>query len=277
MRLLVTGANGMLGHRVVGVARERGHDVRGTDLPELDLTDADAVQRFADDFAPDAVINCAAYTAVDQAEAEEELATRINGDAAGNLARSAPYVVHVSTDYVFGAGGERDTPYVESDEPRPLGAYARSKVAGEQQVLGAGPQHAVVRTAWLYGEGGKNFVDTMVRLGVERDEVRVVFDQIGSPSYTGHVAPALLDIAERGGAGVFHAANSGMCSWFELAVEAMRVAGLSCRVVAIPTEEFPTPTERPKFSALASEREDGVVRPPWQEGVASHVTRGVPA
>lgn len=272
MRVLVTGANGMLGRRVVEVARERGHEVRGTDLPELDLTDADAVQRFVDDVRPDAVVNCAAFTAVDDAEAQEELATRINGDAAGNLARSAPYLVHVSTDYVFGAGGARETPYVESDEPRPLGAYARSKVAGERQVLEAGDHHAVARTAWLHGPDGKSFVSTMVRLGGERDEVKVVADQIGSPSFTGHVAPALLDIAERRGAGVFHAANAGMCSWFELAVEAMRVARLDCRVVAIPTEAFPTPTERPKFSALASERDDGVTLPPWQDGVKGHLT-----
>ena len=271
MRVLVTGANGMLGRRVVEVACERGHEVRGTDLPELDLTDADAVDAFVDAAAPDAVVNCAAYTAVDQAEDEEELATRINGDAAGNLARSAPYLVHVSTDYVFGAGGARDTPYVESDEPNPLGAYARSKVAGERQVLDAGGKHAVARTAWLYGSGGKNFVDTMLRLGDERDEVKVVFDQVGSPSWTGHVAPALLDIAEKRGSGVFHAANSGMCSWFELAVEAMGAAGLDCRVVAIPTEEFPTPTERPKFSALATERDDGVHLPDWREGVKGHL------
>jgi dTDP-4-dehydrorhamnose reductase len=277
MRVLVTGANGMLGHRVVDAARERGHEARGTDLPELDLVDADATARFVDDFAPDAVINCAAYTAVDQAESEEELATRINAGAAGNVARSAPYVVHVSTDYVFGGGGMRETPYVESDEPHPLGAYGRSKLAGEEHVRAAGDQHAIARTAWLYGEGGKNFVDTMIRLGVERDEVKVVFDQLGSPSYTGHVAPALVDIAERRGSGVFHTTNTGVCSWFELAVEAMRVAGLDCRVVAIPTEAFPTPTERPKYSALASERDDGVVLPPWQQGVMSHVTRGVPA
>lgn len=271
MRVLVTGANGMLGRRVVEAARERGHDVRGTDLPELDLTDEAAVRAFVEEVEPEAVVNCAAYTAVDQAESEEELATRINRDAAGNIARSAPYVVHVSTDYVFGAGGARDEPYVESDEPRPLGAYARSKVAGEQQVLEAGAHHAVARTAWLFGNGGKNFVDTMLRLGAEREEVKVVFDQIGSPSWTGHVAPALLDIAERRGAGVFHAANSGMCSWFELAVEAMSAAGLDCRVVAIPTDEFPTPTERPKFSALATERDDGVHLPDWREGVKGHL------
>ena len=261
------GANGMLGHRVVAEAEARGHDVRGTDLPELDLTDASAVERFVDGY--DAVINCAAYTAVDQAESEEELATRINGDAAGNLARSAPYLVHVSTDYVF--DGEASEPYVESSAPAPAGAYGRSKLAGEEQVRAAGDQHAIVRTAWLYGAGGKNFVDTMLKLGAERDEVKVVFDQVGSPTWTGHLAPALVDIAERGGAGVFHAAGEGECSWFELAVEAMRVAGLDCRVVAIPSEEFPTPTKRPAYSVLRTEREDGVRLPTWQDGVKGHL------
>ena len=268
MRLLVCGANGMLGHRVVDVARERGHDVRGTDLPELDLCQADAVADFVAGY--DAVINCAAYTAVDRAEDEEELALRVNRDAAANLAASADYLVHVSTDYVF--DGDATEPYVESSAPAPTGAYGRTKLAGEEAVRAAGNGHAIVRTAWLYGEGGKNFVDTMLRLGRERDEVKVVFDQVGSPTWTGHLAPALVDIAERRGSGVFHAAGDGRCSWFELAVEAMRVAGLDCRVVAIPSEEFPTPTKRPAFSVLATERPDGVRLPPWQEGVKGHLS-----
>src|SRR4051794_7191009 len=148
----------MLGHRVVDVARERGHDVTPTDLPELDLTDAEAVERFVADVRPEAVVNCAAYTAVDDAEANEELAHRINADAAGILARAAPYVVHVSTDYVF--DGEATEPYVESSVPAPAGAYGRTKLAGEQAVRDAGDQHAIVRTAWLFGAGGKNFGDT---------------------------------------------------------------------------------------------------------------------
>ena len=269
MRVLVTGANGMLGHRVVDDLRARGHEVRGTDLPELDLTDAGAVARFVDEVQPEAVVNCAAYTQVDKAEEQEELASRVNGDAAGNVARAAPYVVHLSTDYVF--DGDATEPYVESSRPNPTGAYGRTKLAGEEQVRAAGGQHAIVRTAWLYGEGGPNFVDTMLRLGRERDEVRVVFDQIGSPTWTGHLSTAVGDIVERRGAGVFHATGAGSCSWFELAVEAMRVAGLDCRVVAIPSEEFPTPTKRPAFSVLATERDDGVHLPDWREGVKGHL------
>jgi dTDP-4-dehydrorhamnose reductase len=275
MRLLVTGANGMLGHRVVASARERGHDVKGTDLPELDLVDGAAVQRFVDDAAPEAIINCAAYTNVDGAEEDEALATRINGDAAGNVARCGVPVVHVSTDYVFPGDGR--TPYVESDEPGPRTAYGRSKLAGERAVQEASDQHAIVRTAWLFGEGGPNFVDTMLRLGAERDEVKVVFDQIGSPTWTGHLAPALVDVAERRGTGVYHATGSGACSWFELAIEAMRLRELDCRVVAVTTEEFPRPAPRPAFSVLATEREDGLTLPDWHEGVAQHVKEVVPA
>lgn len=269
MRLVVTGAAGMLGHRVADAARERGHDVVAIDLPELDLTDADAVTAFLAGRRPDAVINCAAYTAVDAAEEHEDLATRINGDAVATLAGAAPYLVHVSTDYVF--DGEATEPYVESAAPAPAGAYGRSKLAGERAVLAAGDHHAIVRSAWLFGEGGKNFVDTMIGLGRERDEVRVVFDQVGSPTWTGHLAPALVDVAERRGTGIFHITGAGRCSWFELAVEAMRLADLDCRVVAIPSEEFPTPTKRPAFSVLATERDDGVHLPPWQEGVKGHL------
>ncbi len=275
MRLLVAGANGMLGHRVAAAARERGHEVRATDLPELDLVDAAAVRRFVEEAAPEAIVNCAAYTDVDACEANEDLATRVNGDAAGNVARCGVPVVHVSTDYVF--AGDARRPYVESDEPAPRTAYGRSKLAGERAVREAGDHHAIVRTAWLFGEGGRNFVDTMLRLGAERDEVSVVFDQIGSPTWTGHLAPALVELAERGGSGVFHAAGDGACSWFELAIEAMRLRELDCRVVAVTTEEFPRPAPRPAFSVLRTEREDGIRLPDWHEGVAQHVKEVVPA
>lgn len=274
MRVLVCGANGMLGHRVVEEAAARGHEVRGTDLPELDLTDADATQRFVADFAPDAAINCAAFTDVDRAEAEEELALRINAGAAANLAAAAPYVVHVSTDYVF-PGDDRDAPYVESDATGPKTAYGRTKLAGEQAVLSASDAHAVVRTAWLYGRGGKNFVDTMLTLGAERDELSVVFDQVGSPTWTGHLAPALVELAERRGAGVFHGTNTGACSWHALAVEALHGIAADVRVRAVTTEEFPRPAPRPAYSVLGTERDDGLRLPPWQDGVAGHLKERV--
>lgn len=266
MRLVVTGADGMLGHRVVDEARARGHDVTATDLPDLDLTDEVAVRRVL--FGAN-VIHCAAYTDVDGAEGDEELAARVNGDAAGNVARAAAHVVALSTDYVF--AGDASRPYVESDDPAPRTAYGRTKLAGERAVLEASPGHAVVRTAWLYGEGGPNFVDTMLRLGRERDEVHVVGDQVGSPTWTGHLAPVLVDLAERGAGGLFHAAGSGSCTWHALAAEAYRVAGLSTRVLQTTSAEFVRPAPRPAYSVLASERRDGVRLPPWRDGVREHL------
>jgi dTDP-4-dehydrorhamnose reductase len=221
--------------------------------------------------APDAVVNCAAYTDVDGAESNEDVALRVNRDTAANVAGAAPYVVHLSTDYVF-AGDDRDAPYVESDAPDPRTAYGRTKLAGEEAVRAAGDQHAVVRTAWLYGEGGPNFVDTMLRLGRERDEVRVVVDQVGSPTWTGHLAPVLVDLAERRAAGIFHAAGDGQCSWHDLAVEAYRVAGLDTPVRETTAAEFVRPAPRPAYSVLRTERDDGVRLPPWQDGVKGHLS-----
>jgi dTDP-4-dehydrorhamnose reductase len=275
MRFLVTGANGMLGHRVAEAARERGHEVHATDLPDLDLLDGGAVRAALADLRPEVVVNCAAYTLVDRAEEEEELATRINRDTAANLARAASYVVHVSTDYVF--DGTATTPYTESSPTNPVNAYGRGKLAGELAVMERGDHHAIVRTAWLFGEGGKNFVDTMLRLGAERDELGVVADQHGSPTWTGHLAPALVELAERRGAGVFHATGGGACTWHDLAAEAIRLAGLDCRVEAIGTEDYPTPAPRPAFSVLETERADGLHLPPWQDGVAGHLKERVTA
>ena len=267
MRLLVTGANGMLGQRVVAEARERGHDVRGTDLPELDLLDLDAVRAFVAEADPEAVVNCAAYTDVDRAETDEETATKVNADTAAHLAQAAPYVVHLSTDYVF--AGDATEPYTEGADPDPRTAYGRSKLAGEQAVRAAGEQHAIVRTAWLYGAAGPNFVDTILRLAADRDELRVVDDQHGSPTWTGHLAPAVLDVAEARGAGVFHATGDGRCTWFDLASRAVELTGTDCRVSPCTTEEFPRPAPRPAFSVLASER--GVRLPPWEEGLDGHL------
>ena len=266
MRLHVTGAAGMLGRRVVAEAAARGHDVTGSTRGELDLTDADAVR---DALTGEQVIHCAAYTDVDGAEADEEQATRVNGDAAGHVARAAGHVVAVSTDYVF--DGEATEPYVESSPTGPRSAYGRSKLAGERAIRAAGEEHAIVRTAWLYGEGGGNFVDTMLRLGRERDEVSVVVDQVGSPTWTGHLAPVLVDLAERRASGTFHAAGEGACSWHELAVEAYRVAGVMTPVRETTSDAFVRPAPRPSYSVLGTEREDGVRLPPWRDGVKGHL------
>jgi dTDP-4-dehydrorhamnose reductase len=274
MRLLVTGAGGMLGHKVVAHARLAGHDVVAADHGTLDVTDEAAVRGAVGDIAPSAVINCAAFTDVDGAEEREEQALAVNGRGAGNVARAAAQagarMVHVSTDYVF--DGAKDTPWLESDPTGPLGAYGRTKLAGEREVAAAGPDHAIVRTAWLFGAGGQNFVDTMLRLASEHDEVSVVTDQVGCPTWTGHLAPALVALAERPDeTGVFHGAGAGYCSWNELAAETFRQSGSDCRVAPTTSEAFKRPAPRPTWSVLGTERDPGVRLPPWRDGLRGHL------
>ena len=273
MRLLVTGAAGMLGHEVVAAGERFGHEVAAWDLPECDLTDFDATLEAVRRLDPRAVVNCAAYTNVDGAESDEPTAERVNADAAGNVARACAAcgarLVHVSTDYVF--DGSKREPWLESDQVAPLGAYGRTKLHGEQQVAAELEDHAIVRTAWLFGPHGPNFVSTMLRLASERDEVSVVTDQVGSPTFAGHLAPALVDMAERADTGIFHAAGAGSCSWYELALEAFELAGVVCRVVPTTAERFARPAPRPAYSVLGSEREHPITLPPWQEGVRAHL------
>ena len=271
MRLLVTGAAGMLGTDVVAAAA--GHDVVALARADLDITDTDAVRAAVRAAPPEALVNCAAWTNVDGAETAEAEATRINGDGAGHLAAAATefgaHLVHVSTDYVF--PGDATEPYLEDAPTGPIGAYGRSKLAGEQAVAAHG-EHAIVRTAWVFGPHGKNFVDTMLRVGAGRDEVKVVADQLGCPTYTGHLAPALLEIAERRLGGILHVAGGGSCTWWELCVAAYERAGLSTTVLPQTTAEFGAPAPRPAYSVLGSTRPDAPVLPPWQAGLAAHLT-----
>jgi dTDP-4-dehydrorhamnose reductase len=270
-RLLVTGAAGMLGARVVADARARGWEVIGIDLAEADLTDALEARTAVGDVKPDAIVHCAAWTDVDAAEGHEEMALAVNRDASANLAAAAAAtgarVVAVSTDYVFD-GSLTGRPYVESDPVGPIGAYGRTKLAGELAVAEHCENHAIARTAWLFGAGGKNFCDTMLALAADRDEVSVVTDQVGSPTWTGHLSPALLDLAGSDVRGVVHTAGGGQCSWHELTVELFRQAGVDCAVNPTTAAAFQRPAPRPAWSVLATERE-GVPRlPAWQEGVA---------
>lgn len=274
MKVLVTGANGMMGSRVAREARARGHEVAGADLPELVLDDAGAVARIVDREQPDVVVHCAAYTDVDGAEADPDRALRINALGSQHVAQAAPYVVAMSSDYVF--GGDAGRPYVESDPVAPATAYGRSKAAAEKRILAASPRHAICRAQWLYGMPGRNFVDTILAAAAERDELEVVVDQVGSPTWTGHLAPALLDLAERGAAGIHHATGGGEATWHALAVEALSRAGAgfdATRVVAITSEELERAAPRPRNSLLGTERGAGeaVVLPPWREGVAAHL------
>jgi dTDP-4-dehydrorhamnose reductase len=264
----------MLGHRVVADAQARGWEALGIDLAEADLTDYEQADTAVAEYGPDAVVHCAAWTDVDGAEEHEDLALKVNRDASANIAAAAAAygarIVGVSTDYVFD-GTLTDRPYVESDPTAPLGAYGRTKLAGEEALAGHNPDHAIARTAWLFGVGGKSFPDTMLRLAADRDEVAVVTDQVGSPTFTGHLSPALLDLAASSAVGVFHTAGGGQCSWHELTVELFRAAGVSCRVNETTAAEFRRPAPRPAWSVLASERDETPSLPAWQEGVAAYL------
>jgi dTDP-4-dehydrorhamnose reductase len=271
----VTGAAGMLGHRVVADARARGWDAVGVDVPDGDLTDPVVAQDLVEEHGPDAVIHCAAFTDVDGAEADEAVAQTVNADASANVAAAAAMlgarVVAVSTDYVFD-GTLTDRPYVESDPTAPLGAYGRTKLAGEVAIAGHNPNHAIARTAWLFGVGGKSFPDTMLKAAETRDEVAVVTDQVGSPTWTGHLSPALLDLAAGDAVGVFHTAGGGQCSWHALTVELYRAAGVTARVNETTAAEFRRPAPRPAWSVLATERDETPRLPPWQDGVAAYLS-----
>jgi dTDP-4-dehydrorhamnose reductase len=272
MRLLVTGAAGMLGRDVVAAAESAGHDVVALARRDLDISDRDAVRAAVAAAAPDAVINCAAWTDVDGAEADEAAATLVNGAGAGNVAAAAPYVVHVSSDYVF--DGTATVPYVEDDPTGARSAYGRSKLAGEHAVAAAG-DHAIVRSAWLFGAHGNNFVATMLRLAEERQEVDVVADQVGCPTFSGHLAPALVEIAEKRLRGILHVAGGGACSWQELAQAAFDESGADCVARPVTTADFPRPASRPAWSVLGSTRPDAPALPPWREGLVAYLRSGV--
>ena len=273
-KLLVTGAKGMLGQAVVAAAEKSGEQTLALGRGELDITNAAAVTATIDQFEPDALINCAAWTDVDGAEAEEAAATEINGHGAANLAASSAAsgvrLIQVSTDYVF--DGAASEPYLESAPVGPQSAYGRSKLAGEAAIEAGGGDYAIVRTAWLFGAGGPNFVATMLKLGSEREQIEVVTDQIGCPTWAGHLAPALIACAAAEQTGIFHAVGGGRCSWFDLASETIALAGLECKVEPTTTESFPRPAPRPAFSVLGSERGDeAIVLPDWHDGLRGHL------
>ena len=280
MRLLVTGAAGMLGRDVVAAAESAGHDAVALARRDLDIADPAAVRAAVAAARPDAVVNCAAWTDVDGAEANEAAATAVNGAGAGNVAAAAAaagaFAVQVSTDYVF--DGTAREPYGESAPTAPIGAYGRSKLAGEVAVArAAGDAHAIVRSSWLFGEHGGNFVATMLRLARERDELTVVDDQVGCPTFTGHLATALVTIAEQRLQGVRHVAGSGSCSWHDLAAAAFAATGAELRLTRGSTADLGRPAPRPAYSVLRSERPGTPVLPPWQDGLHAYLDLGVTA
>lgn len=253
MKVLVTGANGQLGYDVVGELKKRNIDCYGATRKDFDLTDEKATKSFILDYRPDAIIHCAAYTAVDKAEDERDLCYAVNTLGTRYVAEAAAKLgaklMYISTDYVF--DGTKSEPYEVWDEPNPINHYGYTKYLGEEEVKKLVEKYFIVRTSWVFGENGKNFVKTMLALGKERHEVKVVSDRIGSPTYTKDLAKLLVEMVQTDKYGVYHATNEGYCSWYEFAVEIFKLAGMDVKVIPITSEEYPARAKRPKNSRLS--------------------------
>ncbi|MGL5082645.1 MAG: dTDP-4-dehydrorhamnose reductase [Microcoleaceae cyanobacterium] len=281
MQILLVGKDGQLGQELYPLLNVIGA-VKSVGRETLNLADLDTIPQLVEAVKPDVIVNAAAYTAVDKAESELELATAINGKAPALLAETAEKLgarlIHISTDYVF--DGTQSHPYATTDLTHPLGAYGQSKLAGEQGIQATQANFAILRTAWVYGVGGKgNFVKTMLRLGAEREELRVVMDQVGSPTWTGDLAQAITQLIHRLNpetSGIYHYTNSGVCSWYDFAIaifEEAQLLGFPLkiqRVLPITTAEYPTPARRPAYSVLSTTKISellGETPPHWRQGL----------
>lgn len=256
MLVLVTGVSGQLGYDVVKELTTKGHEAVGVGRSELDITDESAVSSYVQNLSPEAIIHCAAYTNVDAAETDQEGAYKVNALGTKYLAEAAKFVgakmVYVSTDYVFdGAGTE---PYEVNHPTKPLGVYGETKLVGEKFLQETLEKHFIVRTAWVYGINGNNFVKTMLKLGQDRKELGVVYDQVGSPTYTVDLAKFLVELIDSEKYGVYHASNEGVCSWHEFAVEIFKQAGMEIQVNPLTSDQFPRPAARPKYSVLSKKK-----------------------
>jgi len=274
-KVLITGAKGQLGSAIGEVSKKYDSlECCFTDLDELDITNAGALDAFMERLRPDILINCAAYTAVDKAEEEKDKAFLINSHACGNLAQmSLKYgckLLHISTDFVF--DGRQNTPLHENDPTGPLSVYGASKLEGEKRILSACPDALIIRTSWLYYQQGHNFVRTMQRYGRERAELSVVYDQLGSPTYAGDLAQAVLQIisAFPDAKGIYHYANEGVISWFDFAKTIMELSEIKCQLHPVLTSQYPTAAKRPAYSVLdkAKFRESfGIAIPWWKDSL----------
>ncbi len=258
MNILVTGANGQLGNCLRNAAAAATDNYIFTDVAELDITDADAVARMVKENDVNVIVNCAAYTNVDKAEDDAEFAEILNAKAVANLANAAKSagatLIHVSTDYVFG-GATRNTPYTETEPANPIGVYGVTKLHGEEAIAHSGCKALIFRTAWLYSEYGKNFVKTMLNLTSSKPELKVVFDQVGSPTYAQDLADAIFDIVTNrkfdGNEGIYHYSNEGVCSWYDFTKMIACMAGnKNCDIKPCHSDEFPSKVTRPSFSVL---------------------------
>ena len=255
MNILVTGANGQLGHEMLRVSQPNKHNYIFTDAEELDITKEDEIQDFIKNKGIDIIVNCAAYTNVDQAEADFKKANLINNIAVGYLAKAAKdnniTLIHISTDYVF--NGENNIPYLEQDMTGPIGVYGQTKLDGENAIVKSGCNYIIIRTAWLYSVWGNNFLKTMLKLTKEKESLNVVFDQVGSPTYAGDLAEAIEWIIDRkmiDQKGIYHFSNEGVCSWYDFTEMINRLAGHSCKINPIHSNEFPSKVKRPHYSVL---------------------------
>ena len=274
--ILITGANGQLGSELRKIGFSPLDEVFFTDVAELDITDYTAIEKFIQVHEVDTIINCAAYTAVDRAEDEPGPAAEINTQAVANLAKAAQkgdcLLIHISTDYVF--DGTATTPYTEKIKTCPVSVYGKTKLAGEEAIIRSGCFYIIIRTAWLYSAFGHKFVKTILRLAEERPEINVVNDQIGTPTYAEDLAKAIVKIMANDDRveheGIYHYSNAGVCSWYDFAVEIVRLSGLNCRVNPVTTAEYPTKTHRPAYSVLDKTKIKhtfGVEVPEWQEAL----------
>lgn len=280
--VLVTGSNGQLGRELMEISgRYPKLNFLFTDVAELDIINQMDIRRFINKNPVDVLINCAAYTAVDKAESEPEAAHLVNTIAPGLLAAEAASkgfgMIHVSTDYVF--SGQSYKPYLEADNPDPISEYGKAKLGGELAVLDSGARALVIRTSWLYSAFGHNFLKTILRLGKEKPELKVVFDQTGTPTYAADLATCILDIISSHHiprASVYHFSNEGVCSWYDFAKVIVEHENLSCKVVPIRTHGFPTPAPRPLYSVLDKSKiksDFGINIPWWKDGVVRCLKR----
>ncbi len=275
MNILVTGCNGQLGNEIQLLEREYPqHQWYNTDVQELDITDVNAIRQFVLEHQIDGIINCAAYTAVDKAEEQEELCTKLNAEAPAYLASAVGsrggWMIQISTDYVF--DGTSHVPYVEDDDTCPNSVYGRTKLVGELNVQKLCEKSMIIRTAWLYSTFGNNFVKTMIRLGKERSELGVIFDQIGTPTYAHDLAHVIMTVVRKGIVpGVYHFTNEGVISWYDFAKAIHRIAGIkTCHVKPLHTAEYPTPARRPHYSVLDKtkiKKVYGIEIPYWEESL----------
>ena len=276
MKVLVTGVNGQLGWEVVRLLEKRGVACKGVDVQDFDLTDGPAVKACVQEYAPDVIVHCAAYTAVDRAESEPEVCAAVNGDGTMNMVRAALSVgakmVYISTDYVF--SGEGEEPWKEDAPYDPRNVYGLSKAQGEIAVRSLMKRYFLLRTSWVYGIHGNNFVRTMLRLGSERPEIRVVDDQVGSPTYAADLARVICDLIPTEKYGIYHVANEGYMSWAKFARLIMMGQRMNCRIVPVSTAEYPTPARRPLNSRLdmLKLRDAGIApMPPVEDALARYL------